>query len=202
MSIDTRQQTPSSRVGEVIEARSAEFVAECYQLHRAPPLGSLVAAGSPAVFGVVCDIATESIDPGRRPLARGQDAPDEADIYRENPQLSKLLRTTFRAQVVGHRNGEALLQYLPPQPPHVHSFVYTCPPEEVCAFTQSLDFLSILVFAPERGAADEVVAACLRQAARARPDRQQFLVGAGKALALLLRGELARLNTILTRIRP
>ncbi|MDO8491759.1 MAG: hypothetical protein Q7T04_07085 [Dehalococcoidia bacterium] len=202
MSTNPPPQPSSTRIAEVIEARSGEFTAECYQLHQAPPLGSLVKAGSPDVFGVVCDTVTESVDPGRRPLARGQDAADEADVYLQNPQLSKLLRTTFRALVVGHREGETLRHYLPPQPPHVHSFVYLCPPDEVRAFTQSLDFLSILMFSAERAPVDEVVAACLRQAAQAHPDRKLFLVGAGKTLAPLLRGELARLNTILTRIRP
>lgn len=195
-------QPPIPKIAEVIEARSGEFTAECYQLHQAPPLGSLVKAGSPDIFGVVCDTATESVDPGRRPLARGQDAADESEVYRQNPQLSKLLRTTFRALVVGHKEGDALRHYLPPQPPHVHSFVYVCPPEEVRAFTQSLDFLSILMFAQERTNADEIVAACLRQAAQAHTDRKLFLVGAGKTLAPLLRGELTRLNTILMRIRP
>jgi len=195
-------QPPSARVAEVIEGRTGELVAECYRLHQAPPLGSLVKAGNPAIFGVVCDVATESVDPGRRPLARGQDAADEADIYLQNPQLARLLRTTFRALIVGHREGEYLRHYLPPQPPHVHSFVYLCPAEEVREFTQSLDFLSILLFAPERAPVDEIIGACLRQAASAHPDRRQFLVAAGKTLAPLLRGELARLNTILTRIRP
>ena len=46
-----------------------------------------------------------------------------------------------------------------------------------------------------------VVSAFLRQAAAAREDGRAFLVGAGKELAILLGGELNRLNAILRRIR-
>ena len=31
-----------SRVGEVIEACTTDFVAQCYELYQSPPLGSLV----------------------------------------------------------------------------------------------------------------------------------------------------------------
>jgi len=38
------------RLGEVIEAGSRIFRAQCYRLYEAPALGSLVAAGTPAVY--------------------------------------------------------------------------------------------------------------------------------------------------------
>ncbi|MGB3128878.1 MAG: hypothetical protein WBC11_04080, partial [Dehalococcoidia bacterium] len=51
------------------------------------------------------------------------------------------------------------------------------------------------------GSVDEMVSACLRQASRAHDDGRAFLVRAGKELAVLLGGELNRLNAILRRIR-
>lgn len=193
----------ATRIGEVIEARSGEFMAECYELHQAPPLGSLVKAGSPPleIYGVVCDAATESLDPGRRPLARGREEDSEEDIYRHNPQLAKLLRTTFQTVVVGHLHGKSLRHYLPPQPSRVHSFVYLCELDEVRRFTASLDFLGILL-SNTQGFADEIVAASLRYASQSHPDSRDFLVSAGKTLAVLLRGDLVRLDTILRRIKP
>ena len=193
-----------TRIAEIIEASTAEFVAECYQLHCPPPLGSLVKTsdGAVEIYAVVASAATESIEPGRRPIARGQGAATEEDIYRQNPQLAKLLRTWFRALVVGHGEGESLCHYLPPHPARVHSFVALCTSEEVARFTQSLDFLSLLATAGVPGTADEVIAACLRCAGHAHPDRERFLVGAGKELTLLLGGEMTRLNAILRRIRP
>ena len=191
-----------AKIGEVIEASTGEFVAECYELHTPPPLGSLVRTtdGQVEIYGVICNASTESIDPGRRPLARGREESEEGNIYRQHPQLSRLLRTTFDTIVIGHGQGDALHHYLPPRPPRVHSFVYLCEGDEVRRFTQSLDFLAILLGA-RAGSVDEVVSACLRRAAGAHDDERAFLVRVGKELAILLGGELNRLNAILRRIR-
>ena len=191
-----------AKIGEVIGASTGEFVAECYELHTPPPLGSLVRTsdGQVEIYGVVCNASTESIDPGRRPLARGREESEESNIYRQHPQLSRLLRTTFDTLVIGHGQGDALHHYLPPRPPRVHSFVYLCEGDEVRRFTQSLDFLAIVLGA-RAGSVDEVVSACVRRAAGAHDDERAFLVRVGKELAVLLGGELNRLNAILRRIR-
>ncbi|TET16334.1 MAG: hypothetical protein E3J81_03460 [Dehalococcoidia bacterium] len=191
-----------TKIGEVIESGSDRFVAECYELHSPPPLGSLLRTtdGQVEIYGVVCNASTESIDPGRRPLARGREESEEGNIYRQHPQLSRLLRTTFDTLVIGHGQGDDLHHYLPPRPPRVHSFVYLCEGDEVRRFTRSLDFLAILLGA-RGGSVDEVVSACLRRAAGAHDDERAFLVRVGKELAVLLGGELNRLNAILRRIK-
>jgi len=191
------------KIGEVIEASTGEFVAQCYELHQPPPFGSLVKTreGEIEIYGVVSGAATTSIEPGRRPIARGRDEAEEEDIYRSSPQLAKLLRTDFNALVVGHREGERLHHYLPPRPARVHSFVYLCDPEEVARFSDFFDFLSILVNARGQGSVDELIAACLRHAAQAHQNPRTFLIKAGKELAVLIGGETSRLNTILRRIR-
>lgn len=191
----------SSKIGEVIQASTGEFTAQCYELHQPPPFGSLVKTreGEVEIYGVVSRAETTSIEPGRRPIARGREEKEEEDIYRASPQLEKLLRTDFDALVVGHREGEKLHHYLPPRPARIHSFVYLCDREEAVQFSQSLDFLSILVGAG--GQADELIAASLRHVAAAQPDPQDFLIRAGKELAVLLGGETNRLNTILRRMK-
>ena len=199
-----------SKIGEIIQASTGEFMAQCYELHQPPPFGSLVKIreGEVEIYAVVSGAATTSIEPGRRPIARGREETEEEDIYRSSPQLAKLLRTDFTATVVGHREGEGgrenekgerLHHYLPPRPARIHSFVYMCDPEEVAAFSQSLDFLSILVGAGSQ--ADELIAASLRHAAAAHQDPRDFLTRAGKELAVLLGGETNRLNNILRRIK-
>ncbi|MFC1873665.1 hypothetical protein ACFLW3_02515 [Chloroflexota bacterium] len=122
--------TETQRVGEVIEAGTTDFVAQCYELYQSPPLGSLVKTTDRpvALYGIVYNVATTSLEPGRRPLARGKDENSEEAIYNSNPQLAKLMRTEFSALVVGHRNGEKLYHYLPPRPTRIHGFVYQCPP--------------------------------------------------------------------------
>ncbi|MCK4722660.1 MAG: hypothetical protein KAT75_05120, partial [Dehalococcoidia bacterium] len=106
------------RIGEIIEASTGEFMAQCYELHQPPPFGSLVMTreGEVEIYGVVSGAATTSIEPGRRPIARGSEEADEEGIYRSSPQLAKLLRTDFSALIVGHRENERLHHYLPPRP--------------------------------------------------------------------------------------
>lgn len=191
------------RVAEVIEASSAEFVAQCYKLDQAPPLGSLVKTKDELweIYGVVYNVGTHSIEPGRRVVARGEGMETEDEIFRANPQLAKLLCTDFQALVVGHRQGDGLHHYLPPKPASIHSFVYTCQLEEVKAFTQSLDFLGLVVDARLPIPVDEVIAACLRCAGQAYPDSESFLIKAGKEMARLLSSDARRLNSVLKRLR-
>ena len=191
------------RVGEVIEASTTDFVAQCYELYQSPPLGSLVKTTDLPVelYGIVYNAATASLEPGRRPIARGKDEATEEEIYRSSPQLLKLLRTEFSALVVGYRENEKLYHYLPPKPARIHSFVYLCSPEEVKEFSQSFDFLNMLINAHLSISLDELVAACLRQMSQVYEDRHTFLVAAGKELAVLLSGQFNQLKAILGRIK-
>ncbi len=153
------------------------------------------------LYGIVYHATTASLEPGRRPIARGKDEVAEEEIYRSSPQLLKLLRTEFSALVVGYREEEKLYHYLPPKPARIHGFVHLCLPEEVKEFSQSFDFLNILVNARLPVSADELVAASLRQMSQAYEDRHAFLVAAGKERAVLLSGQFNQLKAILGRIR-
>jgi len=190
------------RVGEIIEASTTDFVAQCYELYQSPPLGSLVKTTDLPVelYGIVYYATTSSLEPGRRPIARGKDEATEEDIYRSSPQLTKLLRTEFSALVVGYRENEKLYRYLPPKPARIHGFVYLCPVEEVREFSQSFDFLNLLISAHVPVSAEELIAASLRQMSQVQEDRQKFLVAAGKELAVMLGGEFNRLKSILGKI--
>ena len=191
--------TPS-RVGEVIEANSTIFVTQCYKLYVTPPLGGFVRTGSPPTYGVVSLASTEPLDRARPIIARGEQAASEADIYRDNPQLAQLLTSRFESLILGYTQDGASHQFLPPLPPRVHSFVYACTPSEVVEFTSRLDFIHLLLNAGTP-VADEIVGACLKDAALAHPDRQQFLYHAGKVLAMELAEDLPRLTAVLRRIR-
>ena len=187
------------RVGEVIAADSRQLTAQCYDLYSAPPLGSLLQVGDPPVFAVVQSIRTEPLDPGRPVLARGQAAGSLEDIYRDNPQLERLLTTRFDALVAGHTQEGDILQLLPPAPTPIHSFVLGCPAGLVRSFTENLDFLRFLVNSGPP-MADEVVVACLREAAACRTDGDEFVKRAGRALAGELGGDSQRLSAILRRV--
>lgn len=186
------------KIAEVIEAGTTGFTAQCYDLYALPPLGSLVRTGD--IYGIVGNAATSSLEPGRKPLARGKDEATEEAIYESSPQLSKLLRSEFEAVTVGYRDGDTLRHYLPPQPSRIHAFVYVCQPEEVKEFSRSFGFLDILVNADLPVPAEELITAALRQMSLVHEDPRAFLVAAGKELAARLSSQYDRLKTILGRL--
>jgi hypothetical protein len=191
-----------NRIGEVIETGTAEFIAQCYELYQSPPLGSLVKVGDEAAsqYAIVYNVTTASIEPGRRPIARGKDETSEEGVYRSSPQLLKLLRTEFNALVVGYREGEKVFHYLPPQPAKIHSFIYECDDDEVKEFGESFDFLNILINASLPVPVEEILAASLRRMSHVYDDPQRFLVSAGKELAVLMGADYSRLKSVLSKI--
>jgi len=193
----------SERVGEIIEASTAGFVAQCYELYELPPLGSLVKTknGELDIYGIVYHATTGSLEPGRRPIARGRDEASEEAIYQSSPQLSKLLRSEFSVLVVGHKAGENIYQYLPPNPARIHGFVHACPPDEVREFGRSLAFLTLLVNASLPVAREEIVPAALRLMSGAQEDPHAFLVAAGKELSIMLGGQYNQFRAILGRLK-
>jgi hypothetical protein len=189
----------SPKTAEVVEASSVSFTAQCYELYELPPLGGLVKTGD--IYGVVGHAETTGMEPGRKPIARGKDEASEEAVYESSPQLLKLLRSEFTAMVVGYQDGGKIYQYLPPQPARIHSFVYSCQPEEVKEFSRNFGFLNILINATMPIPSEELIAATLRQMSRAHDDPHAFLVAAGKELADFLSADFIRLKNILGRLK-
>lgn len=192
-----------NRIGEVIETGTAEFTAQCYELYQSPPLGSLVKAGDESIkqYAIVYNVTTASIEPGRRPIARGKDEASEEGVYRSSPQLLKLFRTEFNALVVGYREGDKVFHYLPPRPVKIHSFAYECGNDEVQEFSESFDFLNILINSSLPVPVEEIIAASLRHMSRVYDDSQRFLVSAGKELAVLMGTDFSRLRSVLSKMK-
>lgn len=197
MDAQDRQDIVNGRVGEVVAASTAEFTAQCYRLYDAPAIGSLVICGERTpTYGIVCEATTQSIDPGRAAIPRGMNADTEAEALSSNPQIERLLHTKFRAVIVGYREAGAIRRYPPLNAPRMYSFVRKCDGAELAEFSDSHEFLATLLSAPME-APDHVVSSFLRHASGAHPDARQYLVSAGKSLAIALPGQLPRLNSIL-----
>ncbi len=190
------------KIAEVIETSNPEFLAQCHELEGVPALGSMVRTRGKDcdIYGIVYYSATHSIEPGRRIIARGHNAVSDKDVFKANPQLAKLLCSDFKALVIGYNSEGAIRQYLPASPASIYAFVYTSNAEEVRQFTQSLNFLNLLLDSRLPVATDEVIAAFLRYASRTHPSPQEFLVKAGKELAWLLSNDIRRLDSILKRL--
>jgi hypothetical protein len=194
----------SPKIAEVIETSSTGFTAQCYDLNAAPPLGSLTktALDGITIYAIVAHVSTVSLEPGRKPVARGKDEPTEEDIFKANPQLEKLLRCEVLAVIVGHQFDGEILHYLPPRPARLHGFVYGCSDSEVKDFSKKTGFINLLLSAQGEVSAEEMTAATLRRmsASFEGDERRKFLLTAGKALAQLLSADYNRLKTILERL--
>ena len=190
---------PEEYIAEVIESSTAEFAAQARELNGAPPFGSLVKVGvAPTSIAMIYDISTGSIDINRRPVAYGK---TEEELRKEQPQIFELLRTEVRAKIVGYCNEAGQMRHLiPPQPPKLHSFVYTCSPQEVQAFTQSFDYFRTLVGIGGT-LSDELLIAAVQQTCVCQgQSARHCLVRAGKELSRLFRDDYDRLESILRRI--
>jgi|WetSurMetagenome_2_1015567.scaffolds.fasta_scaffold359081_1 hypothetical protein len=196
--------TEENRAGEVVEACTTNFVAQCYELYDSPPLGALIKTRETDIelYAVVYNVLTSGIEPGRRPIARGRDEANEEEIYRTSPQLLKLLKSEFSALVIGFKQGDEVFQYLPAKPARIHSFVYDCNPEEVKSFSRSFDFLNVLLKSRLEIPVEELVGAVLRRMCRVYgAEKHAFLVSAGKELAALLSADYAQLKAILKGLK-
>lgn len=193
----------SFRIGEVVTSSTSRFTTQCYELYVLPPLGSLIKTreGPNDIFAVVSRAETSSLEPGRRAVVRGQNQESEEEIYTSSPHLEKLLKSEFEAIIVGHRQEEHILCYLPPRPPRIHGFVYLCSAQEVTEFTSSFEFLDLLVNTQLDIPSEELIAACLREISQNVEDKETILVQAGRYLAGILSNDTRRLKSILNRIR-
>jgi hypothetical protein len=188
--------------GEVIEASTTDFLAQACRLDAAPPFGAFVEVAADdglRTIGVVAHVQTSGIDPGARAIMRGHGEVRDKLIYAENPDLPLVLRTTFRALVVGFVTDAGIFQFLPPRPPRLHYSVFPCSAGTVQTFTDAgLDYLSTLMSGIEVPT-DELLAANIRLTAAQRGEPERFTQYAGRELAQLMRADYARLTAILRR---
>ncbi|MBD2104778.1 HAS-barrel domain-containing protein [Leptolyngbya sp. FACHB-261] len=193
---------------EVIETSTAEFMAQCLDpedlnFPQMPPFGSWVSAQDEEtgnqVYAVVYHASTSPVDSIHRARALGLSL---QQLREQQPQIFAMLKTEFRAAIVGFRPGnqpQLIHQHLPPRPPQIHQAVYHCATAEVVAFSDRLDFLRTLI--QVAGApVDELTAAVIRQVYRARQLERTWLVQAGRALSVLLKDDYDRLSAILGQI--
>ncbi len=197
-------------VGEVVETSLTGFTAYTYKLDDPPPFGGLVRvkdrSGTCEIFGAVYHIATGGIDPGRRAATRGSGQPPNNDeqIYIDNPQLSRLLRTEFGVLVLGccktnSGNRQAFSYVFPDYPPPLHYSVTLCSDQTLVDFTQDKSYLRTILEASQVPA-EELVAALLRRATRAREAAgKTFLVDSLRYLARNLKQDYDRFKIIVEK---
>ncbi|KOR35760.1 MULTISPECIES: HAS-barrel domain-containing protein [Planktothricoides] len=216
-----------NHIAEVIETSTTEFLAQCLEpddlnFPAMPPFGSWVRAvdeeSGNQVYAVVYYATTSPIDSIHRARALGLSL---QGLREQQPQIFAMLKTEFRAVIVGFAspgasgngskpagdsaeriaNANRIYQYIPPRPPQIHQAVYQCEPQEVIHFTEELDFLRILL--QLMGVpVDALVAAVIREVYQLRQRDRQWLVKAGRNLSMLLKDDYDRLRLILRQLQP
>ncbi len=216
---DRRDRNEDLRVGRVLRASTRGFVVGCEVMRPdIPAFGSLVRVenrassvdpleadarvrGS-ALYGLIYDVSVEDDLFVRHFI--GADTPEEVILgMRENRQVP--IEVSVLAVGTGRDpggSGGMVRHCLPAQPPVTLDWLYQCGDAEVRAFTARFDYFRLVLEAREVPA-DELLAANLRLATLARPERERetFMVEAGRELARLLAGDPVRLEGLLRRLR-
>lgn len=203
-----------NHIAEVIETTTTEFLAQCLEpedlsFPPMPPFGSWVRSideeSGNQIYAVVYYATTMPIDSVHRAVALGLSL---QDLREEQPQIFAMLKTEFRAAIVGfeppfHTQGSSqrVYQYLPPRPPQIHQAVYRCEPETIVKFTEELDFLQTLL-SIKNAPIESLTAAAIREVYQLRKADRKWLIKAGRTLSLLLKDDYDRLRFILSQVHP
>ncbi|MBD2206494.1 hypothetical protein H6G33_30415 [Calothrix sp. FACHB-1219] len=200
-------------IAEVIETNTTEFLAQCLEpedlsFPPMPPFGSWVCSkdeeSGNQIYAVVYYATTMPIDSVHRAVALGLSL---QDLREEQPQIFAMLKTEFRAAIVGFAPPSATpgfskaYQYLPPRPPQIHQAVYRCEAETIVKFTEELDFLQTLLTV-QGAPVESLTAAAMRAVYQLRKADRQWLIKAGRTLSLLLKDDYDRLRFILRQVHP
>lgn len=209
-----RSDRHPNHIAEVIETSSCEFVAQCLDpedlsFPSMPPFGSWVRSvdeeSGNQIYALVYSATTMPIDSVHRAVALGLSL---QDLREEQPQIFAMLKTEFRAAIVGFKqpadtnfSTERVYQYLPPRPPQVHQAVYRCESEAIINFTEQLDFLHTIL-SVNGAPVESLAAAAIREVYQLRKADRQWLIKAGRNLSVLLKDDYDRLRFILSQIHP
>jgi len=193
----------SQIIGRVLRSSTLGFAGACRLPEPdVPTFGMFAKApiqrGTAEVIGLVYDVNIDDDLFARQvAVAEGLDETKIAD-----QQKNRQVPVEFSVLAVGSKNRSGFSQTLPPQPPMTLEPIHKCAPDEIRAFTASLDFIRLVLAAVEVPA-DELLAAALKAAAEAQPasDREEFLVAAGRECARLLSRDLLRLDNLVRRLK-
>ncbi|MEY2984752.1 MAG: hypothetical protein RLZZ568_1369 [Cyanobacteriota bacterium] len=200
-------------IAEVIETSTTGFLAQCLEpdelnFPAMPPFGSWVTAidddTGNRIFAVVSYVTTTPIDSIHRARALGLSL---SELREQQPQIFAMLKTEFQAAILGFETSENRAQhqsrrtfhYLPPRPPQIHQAVFRGDRQEIIRFTDSPDFLRILLQVTD-APVDALIAAVLREAYVMRQGDRHWLVEIGRNLSLWLKDDYDRLRYVLSQI--
>jgi len=194
-------------VGRVLRATTSTFTVGCRQLiseqdRLIPEFGALVRADArngTAIYGLIYNVTIEDDAFVRQLVAAGVESAEIIEDQRQKRQVPVVIDVL----VVGFGQDGRVSHRLPPQPPATLDQIYLCNRSELVRFTESHDWLRMVLTAKDVPA-DPLLIASVRAAAAVRTatgQRDAYLVAVGRELTRLLALDLLRLDGILRGIR-
>ncbi|MCK4692159.1 MAG: hypothetical protein KAT23_00925 [Anaerolineales bacterium] len=149
--------------------------------------------GHSQVIGLIYDISIEDDEFARQMATAESLSPEQFSDHQYNRQVP----VEFSALAIGYQRDDQFHYNLPPQPPLTLAPIRALTPAERMAFTQRLDFIPLILSAPNLPV-DDLLTAALRQAAQDRSggECRRFLLQAGRECARLLDRDLSRLHVV------
>ncbi|HEC22510.1 MAG TPA: hypothetical protein ENI95_06305 [Chloroflexi bacterium] len=193
-------------IGRVLRASTQGFSAGA-RVHQIDTLafGMLVRAqprneeAQGAVYGLLYDIHIDD-DPLVRELVLADTTSEE--MIRDQ-HYHRLVPVEMSILSIGFRAYDGQIRHaLPPRPPLSLDPVYVCSSEEIREVTSRFDYFRLVL--TSQVPSEQLLAANLLIAAGTLPENEQydFLVRAGREVARLLGGDMARLDNLLRLIYP
>lgn len=185
---------------EIIQSSLQSFLGQCWQWNQTPAFGSLVAIESKnrTVFGLVYQIETGSMDPGRYPFPYQK---THEELLAEQPQIFEFLKTTFSCISLGYEQKGRVYYLMPPEPPLIHSFIASATPEQSRLFFSQNRYLNLLFGAGNLVPnLDELLLALLKAQSDHNSTKNDRLNDFLQTYSLLTGNDYRRLKLFLQRI--
>jgi len=154
--------------------------------------------GKSYVIGVIYNISIEDDELTRQMAATEKPVDEEL----ADQQFLRQVPVEYSVLSIGYQSNDRFIYSLPPQPPLSLASIQVMSSDEILNFTKHLDFIPLILSA-DNLPADDLLAACLRNAASTRhgPEQTAFLIDAGRTCARLLSNDLNRLDHVLRNLK-
>lgn len=189
----------SKPFAEIIESSLQTFTGQCWKWDNSPQFGSLVIVenGLKPIFGLVYQIQTGSMEPGRYPFPYQK---THEELMAEQPQIFEFLKTSFSCLALGYQEKGKIHYLMPPEPPKIHSFLTIATSEQYRLFFSQNSYLPLIFGYNGPINTDELLLALLKAQNEQKSFKNESLAAFISTYSLLTGSDYRRLKLFLSRV--